>query len=99
MDIACLAVDTGAMRDVTIPRSFPDARTSLLRSIVTSFLIFVGSVAWLVYGVLAHWASGGLVVLVAVVVALGGGVVARIWIFARLRAYYRSSVLAERDTP
>lgn len=85
------------MRDVTVPRSFRSARISLLRGIVTGSLIFLGSVAWLVYGLLAHWATGGLVVLLAVVVVLGGGVVARVWIFVRLRAQYISCDSAERD--
>lgn len=85
------------MRDVTVPKSFPNARASLLKSIVASLLIFVGSVVWLIYGLLAHWATGGLVVLGAVVVALAGGVLARIWIFVRLRAQHTSSALAEQD--
>lgn len=95
--MVCSPVDTDAMRDVTIPKSFPNARMTLLRGIVASSLIFAGSVAWLIYGLLAHWATGGSVLLGVVVVVLGGGVVARIWIFMRLRAQYVSTESAERD--
>lgn len=84
------------MRDVTVPKNFPESRASLLRFIVVSVLIFGGAVAWLVYGLLNRWPIGGLVVLWLVVAILGVGVAIRIWAFVRLKAQHASELHDEK---
>ncbi|GAA5098247.1 hypothetical protein GCM10025760_33240 [Microbacterium yannicii] len=86
MDRSMVPVDTGAMRDVTVPRSFPEARGKLLVFIVVSALVFLGAGACLVYGFLFQWPAGVLVVLAALVCILGVGLAVRTWIFLRLRS-------------
>lgn len=91
MDNLCVAVDTDAKRDVTIPKSFPESRTRLLVFILLNTLIFAGAAALLINGLFDQWAIGGVVVLAALVILLGVTVAIRIWIFLRLRSQYASS--------
>lgn len=90
-------VETVTMRDVTVPRSFPESRASLLVSIVVSVLVFGGAIGLLIYGLIAHWPTAGLVVISVLVVVFGAGVAIRIWVYVRLKSQYASVRRAEQD--
>lgn len=61
-------------------------RGQLLVFIVVSALVFLGTGACLIYGLLFQWPAGGLVVLAALVCIFGAGFAVRIWSFLRLRS-------------
>jgi hypothetical protein len=71
------------MRDVIVPRSFPEARVRRLLFIVFYAVIFLAAAGWLVSGLLNHWSTGAIVVFPAAVLVLRGGVAFGLSIYCR----------------